>query len=947
MDVRTSTATPQSTDSGRIGPCEALSDELEALYEKPWDERPVDLEDLRRRVHAMDAERQPVGLAFSGGGIRSATFNLGVLQGLAQLGWLSRFHYLSTVSGGGYIGSWLSAWIKREGFAEVEAQLKGSLRKPPPAPTGAMPLVTSPEPGPIRHLRGYSNYLSPVWGLSLDALTLVATYVRNLLINWLVLLPLLAAVVMAPRFNVAMIDALSIPTQIGVILTVAVGLLAAVPLAYTASDLPGAEGHRPLSNMFYAAFVIPLLCAAVLASWLWPWVAASFRAELQARPFLQQWMWAIFAGSGAAIHIVGIIAGVIARKVRTKHAAKQEVEPSVPSSPERPQRDDLWDVLVIVGAGALGGLVCYWGATRVFPHERIADQPAKAYSDLQLYATFAVPYLLGAFALATAGYAAFTRRTRTEADREWWARASGFLIILAAVWILLHALVIYLPPLFGTFLEANVWAGAAAGATGLVGAAVGYWSKNGAQIREQVRTWIGRLGMHTLDVLCAAFIVALLAGLSMLMSPVLGAAQKMPAGAPFAERFAVILQGTSAHVALAWLAGLALFAVTVASIIGVNAFSMHAMYGNRLVRAYLGASNSERKPHPFTGFDPCDNIKMRDLSTSPHLFHIVNLAINIVRPSTDNLQFQERKAAAFTISRLHSGNATLGYRSSAEYGSAISLGRALTISGAAASPSMGYHSSSLVAFVMTIFNVRLGWWLPNPHSTQPADNWKLDEPRRGLGSLISEALSGTTAEKDFVYLSDGGHFENLALYELVRRRCHGIVVVDAGADPEYQFEDLQNAMRKIRVDLGIPIEFPVASLPTPEHAKETGCHFAIGRIRYSVVDGTAEAARLDGPAQAERLDGHLIYVKPVLSGDEALDVEGYAQLHAKAKQQFPQQPTADQFFDESQFESYRSLGYHSIVNGTFPAAGTWVGVAPAAAAAPTPGRSDQPPETVR
>src|SRR5262249_10152774 len=158
-----------------------------------------------------------------------------------------------------------------------------------------------------------------------------------------------------------------------------------------------------------------------------------------------------------------------------------------------------------------------------------------------------------------------------------------------------------------------------------------------------------------------------------------------------------------------------------------------------------GASNADRKPHPFTGFDPCDNVKMRDLSHGPHLFHIVNLAINIVRPSSDNLQWQERKAAAFTVTPLHAGNALLGDRSSKEYGGAISLGRAMTISGAAASPSMGYHSSALVAFVMTIFNVRLGWWLPNPRTTWPADNWKLEEPRLGFGSLLSEALSGTTA----------------------------------------------------------------------------------------------------------------------------------------------------------------------------------------------------------
>src|SRR5205807_2018364 len=139
---------------------------------------------------------------------------------------------------------------------------------------------------------------------------------------------------------------------------------------------------------------------------------------------------------------------------------------------------------------------------------------------------------------------------------------------------------------------------------------------------------------------------------------------------------------------------------------------------------------------------------------------------------------------------------------SKHYGDAdgISLGTAMAISGAAASPNMGYHSSPLLTFLMTFFNARLGWWLANPG--YPGEGlWSERGPRSALLSLFAEAAGETDDENQYIYLSDGGHFENLALYEMVLRRCMTIVVVDAGADPEYQFEDLANAIRKIRVDL--------------------------------------------------------------------------------------------------------------------------------------------------
>ena len=117
-------------------------------------------------------------LSLSGGGIRSATFGLGVLQGLAHNNLLDKFCYLSTVSGGGYVGGWLSAWIHRhpQGLPGVSKEL----------PSEDPPLLLNPEPEPVNHLRSYSNYLTPQLGLlSADTWTLVAIITRNVILNWL------------------------------------------------------------------------------------------------------------------------------------------------------------------------------------------------------------------------------------------------------------------------------------------------------------------------------------------------------------------------------------------------------------------------------------------------------------------------------------------------------------------------------------------------------------------------------------------------------------------------------------------------------------------------------------------------------------------------------------------------------------------------------------------
>jgi hypothetical protein len=161
-------------------------------------------------------------------------------------------------------------------------------------------------------------------------------------------------------------------------------------------------------------------------------------------------------------------------------------------------------------------------------------------------------------------------------------------------------------------------------------------------------------------------------------------------------------------------------------------------------------------------------------------------------------------------------------------------------------------------------------------------------PRSAARSLIREAFGETTDEREFVYLSDGGHFENLGLYEMVRRRCRLIVVIDGGCDPGFVFEDLGNALRKIRIDFKIPIRFQHQP-GSPLGDRTRRC--ALATIDYSAVDGPCEP-------------GRLIYIKPLLLGTETPDVRSYADAYPT----FPHQSTAEQWFDESQTESYRELG---------------------------------------
>jgi hypothetical protein len=212
---------------------------------------------------------------------------------------------------------------------------------------------------------------------------------------------------------------------------------------------------------------------------------------------------------------------------------------------------------------------------------------------------------------------------------------------------------------------------------------------------------------------------------------------------------------------------------------------------------------------------------------------------------------------------------------------------------------MGYYSSPSISLLLAFFNVRLGWWLGNP-GPQGEDSYTKQGPDFAIKPLIDEAFGLTTDDKRYVYLSDGGHFEDLGLYEMVRRRCRFIVVVDAGEDANFAFEDLGNAIRKIDIDLGIRIHFTglrdlinrPPRAPVGQQQPQLP-YYATGVIDYKAADG-------DGTC-----NGTILYIKPALHWTEPAGIASYARAH----ETFPHETTTDQWFTESQFESYRSLGF--------------------------------------
>jgi hypothetical protein len=509
--------------------------------------------------------------------------------------------------------------------------------------------------------------------------------------------------------------------------------------------------------------------------------------------------------------------------------------------------------------------------------------------DWALYVTFVPPLLALSFCGTLALFAGLSSRMLEDEDREWLSRASAGLLLFCAGWVGVCLAVLVVPK---WVISWKIW-----GAGGITagGTAAG-WVTTQLGKREHVGKW----GGIALKVAPSVFIAAIAVGLAIGTNAILLAlgvvSEAGDYSVPLSWKDHQLLIERSYVLGVIGVAfGFLVLALLMARYININRFSLNAMYRDRLIRAYLGASNPDRAAaaahsktidrglNKFTGFAESDDLRMDQLTRKP--FHVLNLTLNVI--SGERLAWQQRKAQPFSVTPLHSGSCQVGYRGSGEYARGITLGTAVSISGAAASPSMGSQSSSKLGFIMTLLNARLGAWLGNPGRAGDK-TWREPGPRSAIASLVKEALGLANSKSEYVYLSDGGHFENLALYEMVLRRCRTIVLLDSGCDPEFTYGDLGNALRKIRIDLNIPILFDGDSF---RNLREKKKRCAVAKIDYAAADGECEP-------------GYLIYIKPMLLGDEPADVVSYA----TANPAFPHQSTAQQWFNESQTESYRMLG---------------------------------------
>jgi hypothetical protein len=820
------------------------------------------------------------GLAFSGGGIRSATFNLGILQALAELKLLRQFDYLSCVSGGGYIGGWLSALIHRSDGKVEDAEDK---------------LKTGGEEIPaIRFLRSYSNYLTPKAGLlSADTLTAIATYVRNLYLNLTLLLLYLGAVLLLPRLLVwlarwltgwegahAQVDPRLLPLFGGGIACIAVAM---VFIGLNLGNRAGFENQPPFytrQGWVLALVVVP----ALLSAWL---IGYGFYAGAQQLSNITVAGWVLW---GMLVYVPPWLAGwALARLFGSSN----------PDEEKFGLARLLWMGLFALLAGALGGLLAGGFA-------KLSEViKGFGYSGSWIASALSTALLLNFYALTVICHIGLMGRYFSHDSREWWSRLGGWVFMFALVWGTVFSIV-YIAPAF--FLWAPKWFIGSGAATWAASTALGVLlGRNPAagQVNQKWRDLIAKLMPYI-------FIIGLLGLLSFSLHELIlylscGAcvSHAYPADAGLAQiaaREANYFKQTPISLLAALCVGSFALASALAWRFDVNLFSIYHFYRQRLVRCYLGASRSKtRIPHPFTGFDPRDDLKLADMCREengrmvcqrPYPIH--NTAMNLV--AGKQLAWQQRRAAAFVFTPLYSGYSfTLPdekgqclshYRPTASYMGGVCTGSAMAISGAAASPNMGYHSSPALTFLMTVFNVRLGHWSGNPGHPSA---WAVHNPPFSGTYLLKELFGLTDYSSSFVYLSDGGHFENLGIYELVRRRCNCIVAIDAGQDENTTFDDLGNAIRKCYADFGVVIDL---------HADElTTGYSAVGRVLYP-----------DAP------EGTLIYLKPRLTGAEPADLQNYKLTHPG----FPHQSTRDQWFDESQFESYRKLG-HWIGKSVFEA----------------------------
>ena len=786
----------------------------------------------------VDGQAQPLltGLALSGGGIRSATLSLGTLQALARGHALDQFDYLSTVSGGGYTGSFLCSLFIPEKVRQGNAAAPSDAELQQAARTAQEKLQAteqrsnahaSPASKPISWLRNSGRYLAPNGGG--DVWFGFTTWLRNLLaVHYVLGVTLVCALALLGLLNQGMKAYLpfAVPASLSAgalygLLAQGIAAVAVLPLgvAYWLTEMPKGKQGGWLSGVCTFTALLGLLLGPVL------WLAANCLGRL--------------ATADWQISAMRVLAGV----------------------------------LLLASAWYLATWSWTWSEDR-------QGRPA-----------------------------AWMQVTRTRLTR-YLSRALGSTAALLVLSLVLAACEWLLQKLSSVH--------------GVVGGSVltallGLWkllpsSKSLPLNKPLALQWLPLLGAVLLGTL-------LVLGWGTVAAWLIGTCTPLPA-------LLVLLL-------LAWITG--------ECFQFLNLSTIQNLYTARIVRAYLGATNIARdkaehqdmtEPHATDDMaldqyhGRCDSAGSVQLHSLAPL-HLINVTINETVASQGSLVNQDRKGLSLAVTPdgfMVDGAFSARPRDPQQkhpFFEKLSIGRWIGISGAAFTPGLGRGTRPELAMLMVLANVRLGYWwqvklTPKSKRTRArtghtARRW----PFATQLHLLREMRGNFFGTNDsHWYLSDGGHFENTGVYELLRRRLDFILALDNGADASYQFEDVANLMRLAAVDMGaqftpIPPETVAQRLQgTPQAdlasllGNPTGFPRDEGKGQHFLLAYQVSLPATDAFAAHTTV---LLWVKPRVTEKASLDLRQYQATHTP----FPQEPTADQFFDDQQWESYRQLGQHA------------------------------------
>ena len=741
------------------------------------------LEAERRRLGQDHFPR--FGIALSGGGIRSASFALGVLQALVRRNILRDVDYLSTVSGGGYIGSSLVWWIKKHlpplGPTTAEIGPKaGTISSNFPFGAHGSGTNNTLQNAILDYIRFHSSYLVPT--RSLDLLSLFAVLIRNAFMSILIHLGVLVTLM----FIVCSV-LLVFSTLLGHITSSATESLDPIRTFIPSVSLNSFNTDHPVDYVLFTIFVSALSFSVL-----------------------------VFVVLSIAYSI-----GTLSYQLRQNRLKDRQSERKL-------------------------GLKRYSARTTF---QRIFGWNLKISLVLLLLASLPL--------------------TRTVENQ--FTLATG-----TATVALLCIFAPFSPDLF-----------------------------NARRLIDKMRRTFGAfLFLYLVAVIAYSITHQLLKTPFMIWESigslsVLGGGRFDGGSVPDADLMFWIYSGTI-MVFLPILLGLGFF-------VNINYLGIHRLYRDRLMELFLPDSNSVLKKKWGLARNANATI-IEEVCTKddPRPYHLINA--NIVLVDSPTTKFRERGGDNFVISPLYCGSDATGWRRSDTYmkksDPGLTLATAMAISGAAASPyagagGVGWTNNRAVSLVMSILNLRLGYWAPHP---DPQNQWR-EIPNFIWPGIAFTFLGRWLHEKaDVIDLTDGGHFENLGLYELIRRQLEIVVVCDGSADPDNEWGGLALAIERARVDFRATINFLDEDygldqmLPSRSGDGPLSPRFRLARRGFAVARIEYQSGK----------SGKLVYIRPTLVAGLSPEVVSYGLGHTL----FPHERTSDQFFDERQFEAYRELGVH-------------------------------------